>query len=151
VSDTPLAADWWQAADGRWYPPPSPAPPTYAAPMAYPAPATGAAPYPLPAAGPTTNSSAIVALVLGILGLTTCYFVTGIPAIIYGRKGQREVDDSNGAQAGRSMATVGLVLGIISTAISAALLVGVIALLAIGATVDQDDADPTPVTVSVPR
>lgn len=31
MSDTPTAPDWWQASDGRWYPPPHPGPPGTAA------------------------------------------------------------------------------------------------------------------------
>lgn len=153
MSDTPLSADWWQAADGRWYPPPAPTPPTYA-PPSYAPPAYGDPGYPPPTMAPATNSSAILALVLGILGLTSCYALTGIPAIIFGRKAQREIDESAGAQGGRGMATAGLVLGVIATALTTVFVLALIAVLALGATVEDDSYDyeyDPPVTVSVPR
>lgn len=154
---TPQAADWWQAADGRWYPPPAPAAPSQPAPAYPPAtyPPTGypGPGYPPPTMAPATNTSAIVALVLGILGLTSCYALTGIPAIVLARKAQREIDGSAGAQGGRAMATTGLVMGIIATALTAVFVLAIISVLAIGATVDSDDdiRDYPPVTVSVPR
>jgi hypothetical protein len=106
-------------------------------------------------AAPPTNTSAVVALVLGVLGLTTCYALSGIPAIILGRRAQREIDDSGGAQGGRAMATTGLVLGVIATALTTVIVLAFVAVLALGATVsdDYDDVPPyePPVTVSVPR
>lgn len=59
-----------------------------------------------------TNTKAIWALVLGILGLVCCGFFTGIPAIILGRSAQGEVDRTG--QQGRGLATAGFVLGIIA-------------------------------------
>ena len=59
-----------------------------------------------------TNSKAVWALVLGILGLLCCGFFTGIPAIILGRGAQREIERTG--QQGRGLATAGFILGIIA-------------------------------------
>jgi len=56
---------------------------------------------------------AILALILGILGLAVCPFV-GIAAMVVGSRARKEIDASPGRFAGRGMATAGLVLGIIS-------------------------------------
>ncbi len=66
----------------------------------------------VPPAG--NNTKSVWALVLGILGLLCCGFFTGIPAIILGRQGQKEIDATGGAQSGRGMATAGFILGIIA-------------------------------------
>jgi uncharacterized protein DUF4190 len=62
---------------------------------------------------PKSNSKAIWALVLGILGLLCCG-ILGVPAIILGKQAQNEIDRSGGAQTGRGMATAGFVLGILA-------------------------------------
>jgi hypothetical protein len=101
---------------------------------------------------PPSNGSAIVALILGILSVTSCLAVAGIPAVVLGRRAQREIDGSAGRQSGRAMATTGVILGAIGSAITAVLVVGLVGLLALGIALgdDVDDPDP-PVTVSVPR
>jgi hypothetical protein len=55
-------------------------------------------------------------LVLGILGVLCCGFLTGIPALILGKMAQKEIDATGGGQ-GRGMATAGFVLGIIAIAL----------------------------------
>ena len=83
------------------YPPPPPPPPGYGAPQ------YGAVPM-------GNNGKAVWSLVLGILGLVCCGFLSGIPAIILGKMAQNEIDATGGAQGGRGMATAGFVLGIIA-------------------------------------
>lgn len=109
---------WWQASDGRWYPPPAP---QQSPPLTY-------APRPAPAT--PTNGKAIAALVLGILSPVLCYVLTGIPAIVLGVKARREIRSSNGTQAGDGLALAGLVLGIVGTALTA-LFVGFVLLIAL--------------------
>lgn len=65
-------------------------------------------------AGPPNASTAVAALVLGILGIILCPLL-GPVAWVLGRKGEREVDSSGGAVGGRSLATAGKVLGMIGT------------------------------------
>lgn len=68
-------------------------------------------------AQPRTNQKAVWAMVLGILGLVCCGFVTGIPALILGNVAKKEIAASNGAQTGAGMAQAGFVLGIIAIAL----------------------------------
>jgi len=93
-----------------------PSPPTPAAvPAPYDAPA-GAA----PVTGPTgasslggTSRSAGWALGLGVLSLFCVGIVVGPIAIVFGVRGRREVRESGGALAGGTMATAGIVIGIL--------------------------------------
>lgn len=97
-------------------------PPTGAEPPNYGAqpPGYGAPPPPPPGYGGPgyggapqgTNKKAIWALVLGILGLLCCGFITGIPALILGNSAKKEIDAGNGS--GRGLAQAGFILGIIS-------------------------------------
>ncbi len=79
---------------------------------------------------PRTNSKAIWALVLGILGLVCCGLLAGIPAIALGNMARNEIDASGGLQTGRGMAVAGFVLGIISVVLS---VLGLIVALTTGA------------------
>jgi thiol:disulfide interchange protein len=63
-----------------------------------------------PAIVPRTNLLAVTAFVLGMLGLS-------LPALILGIVGRRQIDRSNGVEQGRWMATTGLILGIVFTAL----------------------------------
>jgi hypothetical protein len=76
---------------------------------------------------PPATSKATLALVLGIVGLTVCPGAASIPAWIIGNEAIKEIDSSNGAAGGRSMAVAGRVTGIIGTVL------GGLGLLAIGA------------------
>jgi hypothetical protein len=64
---------------------------------------------------PTTDSKAVVALVLGILALlgTFCWLglPLGVPAVIFGTLAHRDITRSSGMSGGRGMATTGIVLG----------------------------------------
>lgn len=63
-----------------------------------------------------SNKKAVWSLVLGIIGILCCGFLTGIPAVILGKMAQKEIDATGGGQ-GRGMATAGFVLGIIAIAL----------------------------------
>jgi hypothetical protein len=79
---------------------------------------------------PTTNGFAVASLVLGIVGLALCLVVVGpILALVFGYKARREIDESNGLQTGRGLATAGIVLGWIGVGLAALWIV----LIAIGA------------------
>jgi hypothetical protein len=78
-------------------------------------------------AQPKTNSKAVWALVLGIVGLVCCGFFAGIPALILGNSAKKEIAASGGAQSGEGMAQAGVVLGIIAIVLG---VLGIILLLA---------------------
>jgi prepilin-type processing-associated H-X9-DG protein len=65
-------------------------------------------PYKGGAAG--TSGKAIASLVLGMMSLL-CSFFTGIPAIILGVLGLRDIDRSHGLRTGKGLAIAGIVLG----------------------------------------
>jgi hypothetical protein len=121
------APGWWQASDGKWYPPDQQ--PGYAGPpSAYGAPGYGAPGYgPPPGYAPpgfaqpvgygygygapvarTTNGTAIAALVLGCSQFIVWILAT-IPAIICGHVALAQIKRTG--QDGRGMAIAGLVLG----------------------------------------
>ncbi|MBM3659052.1 MAG: DUF4190 domain-containing protein [Actinobacteria bacterium] len=51
-------------------------------------------------------------MVLGIAGFAFCLALIGpILALVFGYKARRQIDESNGMQTGRGMATAGIVLG----------------------------------------
>ncbi|MDC7122407.1 DUF4190 domain-containing protein [Cellulomonas fimi] len=64
------------------------------------------------------NSYAVWSLVLGILSLVSCGFLTGVPAIIVGNNAKKAAAVGEADNPG--MATAGVVLGWIGTALSAA-------------------------------
>lgn len=69
-------------------------------------------------AQPKTSQKALWALILGILGLVCCGLLAGIPALVLGNVAKKEIAASGGMQTGEGMATAGVVLGIISIALS---------------------------------
>jgi hypothetical protein len=127
-------------------PPSSPPPFPPSSPPLPPPPGAGPPPpgfgYPAYAPAPSQNANAIIALVLGILGLTSCYILTGIPALVLGYKARREIDDSGGRQAGRGLATAGIVLGWVSVGLTAIAVLFFVAIFAIGAATYDEDYEP---------
>lgn len=85
--------------------------------------AVGVYPYPQ---SKTTNPKAIVSLVLGILGITSCYIVSGLPALIVGYLARREIKDSPETQDGNGLAVAGIVLGWISVGLTVVLAVSIV-------------------------
>ena len=79
----------------------------------------------VPSAARGTNALAIAALVLGILSILVglgcwCLYgvagpVLGIPAIILGHIGKRQISESGGVQRGRGLAQAGFITGIVGT------------------------------------
>ncbi|MCW2757161.1 MAG: hypothetical protein JWO46_907 [Nocardioidaceae bacterium] len=93
---------------------PEPPPPSFAVPGVVP---------------PRTSQQAIWALVLGILGVTCCTAIAGIPAIVLGVRASRAIKASDGQLTGSGLATAGWVLGIVSVVF----LLGYVALWLTGA------------------
>lgn len=85
----------------------------------------------------STSTRTVVSLILGILSLSCCGFLTGIPAILIGRA------EANAAKAGtinpsnQSMATIAFVLGIIGTIMSCASILIYLVLMALGVSLEQ--------------
>lgn len=138
MSDYSQGPGWWQASDGKWYPPEQAAPAAPAAPWGS-APPAGM-PYGNPAyQAPSTNGMAIAALVCGIaslgVGFITCGIgsVAAIPAVILGHMSRKQIRESNGTQQGDGMALAGLITGYIGVGV----LVLVIILFIIGAASDS--------------
>lgn len=137
MSDVPEAPGWWQASDGKWYPPEQfsgSVPPPQAPPAGYgSAPATQPPAFPPPGFAqpaqvgygygvvpPRNETLAIIALVLGLVGLPMlclCGFGTllGVGAIVTGIIGRNRVLASPGTLTGDGMALAGIILGAITT------------------------------------
>lgn len=64
-------------------------------------------------ASPPTSGLAIASLVCGLVGIVSCSFITGIPAVICGHLALGRIDRSSGALGGRTLALVGLITGYI--------------------------------------
>ena len=80
-------------------------------------------------AGPVTSGATIAAFVMGLLSVIACLGpITGIPAIVVGRRARREIDSSQGSLEGRGLATTGIVVGVVGT-----ILWGLVALFLVGA------------------
>ena len=122
MSDFSQGPGWWQASDGKWYPPQQSTPPA-SGPWGAAPPAAG---YAQPYGTPTyqtrsTNGMAIAALVCGCLGFLTC--ISGIVAIILGHIARKQIRESGGTQQGEGMALAGLILGYIVTGLLVAYIV----------------------------
>src|SRR6266511_5671918 len=87
---------------------------------------------------PTPNSSfglakteplATWSLVLGILSLVCFGVLAGIPAIVLGKSAHTKIDNSNGLLVGREMATIGIVLGWLSVAMTVCAIIFVILIM----------------------
>jgi len=109
MSDVSQGPGWWQATDGKWYPPAPPAPPVFGTPQpAYYAPT-----------GPKNDGLSIAALVCGISGLATLVLcgigiVPAILGVVFGVIGKKKVEQSGGALQGRGMALAGAICGAVA-------------------------------------
>lgn len=74
-------------------------------------------PYPGHYQATPTSGLAIASLVCGILSLTTCLLLPGIPAVICGHMALSNIKDSHSTISGRGMAIAGLVMGYVSIAL----------------------------------
>ena len=79
------------------------------------------------------SSRAIWALILGIAAwVLGCGILAGIPAWIMGKKEIREIDEGRAPMAGRTMANIGMWLGIINVVLSILGVSVLVILLALG-------------------
>lgn len=139
-SEPPSTDPFGRPAGGDAYSPPAGGDPsTPPPPKAADAWRTGPAPPPSGQwAAPATAvkaDGAIAALVLGILGILLCPLCAPV-AWGMGRKAERLVDASGGTLGGRGEATAGKILGMIGTAFIVLGIIAIIALVAIGSSVD---------------
>lgn len=148
MSEQSQGPGWWQASDGRWYPPESApggaptaeptgvwgssaaTPPSWGAPpagygYAYGPGGPAWGPPPLP----SINGLAIASLVLGILGIIPCFWnmFLSIIALVLGITAVRKVNAGTASPDGKGMAIAGIVLGGLGTALFLLLLVVVVA------------------------
>ena len=153
MSETPGGPDWWQASDGKWYPPSDGEPPTapdgWAAPSSSPLPppyqaGTPYQPYqpypPAPPGGQGGSGMATASLVLGIVGIATFLFcglgaLLGLLAVIFGAVSLSNARKAGGAPwVGRARA--GLITGIVALVLGIGFLV---VSVVISATTEDDD------------
>ena len=144
-----------QPVGGVPVPPPPPPPPPYGAPpptpygtpapppppgYGTPLPGSGSygAPPPMPPTGygpmPGTEKNGLGtwALILGILSFFCGGFITGIVAVILGKKSKQA--QANGQASNGNLGQIGMVLGWIATIISVLVIIGWIVLIIIGST-----------------
>lgn len=90
-------------------------------------------PPPMGMQGDKASQRAIWALILGIAAYVLgCGILSGIPAWIMGKKEINEINAGLAPQAGKTMATIGMWLGIISVILSILALIVFIILFAFG-------------------
>ncbi len=80
-----------------------------------------------PPIAPPSSSTAIISLIMGILGLTLLPFLGSIVALFTGYSAKKEVDASGGRIGGGGMATAGIILGWIGVALGVLGCLGVVA------------------------
>ncbi len=68
--------------------------------------------------GGSAGTNAIIALVCGILSYIFCPFILGIVAWIMGKGELSKIDRGESSEAGRSMAKIGMWLGIVNVILS---------------------------------
>jgi Domain of unknown function (DUF4190) len=96
----------------------------FGAPPPPPPPSMSTPPPPPPAGGMNTGSggsagtNAIIALVAGILSYVFCPFILGIVAWIMGKGELSKIDRGESSEAGRTLAKIGMWLGIVNVALS---------------------------------
>lgn len=115
----PTGFEYGAAAGGRPDPYAPPAQPAYAAPTAYTSPYTPA-PYGSPAYGGGTNGLAVAGLIVSAAGWLVLPLIAGIAGIIlsaFGLSHARRREAAGNPNTGRGIATAGLVIGIVVTAI----------------------------------
>ncbi len=92
--------------------PPPPPPPSMSSPPPPPPPSAGMN------SGGSASTNAIIALVAGILSYVMCPFILGIVAWIMGKGELGKIDRGESSEAGRTLAKIGMWLGIINVILS---------------------------------
>lgn len=93
--------------------PPPPPPPSMSSPPPPPPPSAGNM-----NTGGSAGTNAIIALVAGILSYVFCPFILGIVAWIMGKGELSKIDRGESSEAGRTMAKIGMWLGIVNVILS---------------------------------
>lgn len=106
-------------------PPPPPPPPGNPPP---PPPPSGFGSQPSMNTG-SASSNAIIALVAGILSFVMCPFILGIVAWVMGKSEVGKIDRGESAMAGRSMANIGMWLGIANVILSILAIIGYVLII----------------------
>lgn len=102
-----------------------------------------------PAALPTAEG-AVTSLVLGIVSIVLCGFLTGIPAMVMGRRAIKAIDASNGTYGGRGLAQAGFWTGLVGTVYTALIALLVIGVFAVGGTVSDSFGETCSTVVTEP-
>lgn len=79
---------------------------------------------PVSPSAPGASGKALTALILGIAAFLCCGFLTGIPAFFIGRSEEAAINRGQSPEAGRTMAKVGWILGLISIVLSCLSIIG---------------------------
>jgi hypothetical protein len=111
MSDTSQGPGWYQADDGKWYPP-----------------QPGGAGM---VAAPKTSGLAITSLVTGVLSLVACPLF-GIVGLITGFMAKRKIAESNGAETGEGLATGGIITSIIGVLLIGGIFAAILAVTFLG-------------------
>ena len=90
--------------------PPPPPPPSSTPPPPPPPSTTGGS----TGSTESASSNSIIALVLGILSWVACGFIAAIPAWIMGKSEINKINAKQSPEAGKTMATIGMWLGIVN-------------------------------------
>jgi hypothetical protein len=109
---------------GGFQPPPPPS--AYMPPPPPPPPSYGGSQHNNP---DKASSAAIWALVLGIASWVMCGIISAVPAWIIGKKEMNAIDAGQSSPAGRSMAQVGMWLGIVQVILGVLAIIGVLVYL----------------------
>ena len=91
-----------------------------------------------PNTGGGASSNAIFALVLGILSYIICGLFAAIPAWVIGKKELNEINAGRSPEAGKTLATIGMWLGIINVILSIIAIVAVAFLFMLGVLSSSD-------------
>ncbi|HVM08329.1 MAG TPA: hypothetical protein VM345_07705 [Acidimicrobiales bacterium] len=159
MSDTPVGADWWQASDGKWYPPeqhPDYRPPEQPASQYSPyvppygssdpppygstsTPSYGSTAYgstyggygqPAYAAAPQTSSKATIALVLSIVSFVVCPVISAIVSLVFASQAKKEIRASGGRYTGDGLVTASRIISIANIVLTALAVAGFALLIA---------------------
>lgn len=115
MSEIQQGPGWWQASDGRWYPPqpPSQRPP----PQPQPPPAQYPAQYPAPQQSQQTAPKATGALIAAIGSFVVCPGITAIVSLVLARQASRDIRESGGRLGGAGLVRASRVISILNLVI----------------------------------
>ena len=113
VSDASQGPGWWQASDGRWYPPEASAPPPPPPPPPPPGAPAGYVAFDPSLAPPKTAGKATATLILGLVAFLVCPVLPAIAALVVGAQAKREIRESGGALTGDGLVKAGRILAVV--------------------------------------